>query len=422
MDNNSINLELRNNLIITQQMIYALSLLKLNNDDLLNEIKKSTEDNIFVELIDKRQTYVEDFNELSIPIIKSEDFRYELLKEFRLLSNNYKDIQIAEYIIFNLDDKGFYKDNLKEVSMIYKTDINHIKIIINDIKNINMYGFACKSLKEFLIFQTNNIDLKNFLEVNFDKLSSISINSILENSDYSFEEIKNFMDEIKVLKQYPMQGLSNLERNYDSVIDLFVEIDDDIKVYINNLFEFKINTDYIDYIPNADYITKKYILNDYNQAKFIKKAIEERNRNLITITKEIVSFHRNFFTKNENLKSLNMKKIAELTGLSISTISRAVSYKKISYNGEIFELKNFFVSGITQGQYTFSADQIKNTILEIIETENHTKVFSDNEICKLLNKKGIPVKRRTITKYREELNILNSRQRKKIYLIKNLNL
>lgn len=421
MDNN-INLELRNNLIITQQMIYALSLLKLNNDDLLNEIKKSTEDNIFVELIDKRQTYLDDFNELSIPIIKSEDYRYELLKEFRLLSNNYKDIQIAEYIIFNLDDKGFYKDNLKEVSMIYKTDINHIQIIIDDIKNINMYGFACKSLKEFLIFQTDNIDLKKFLEVNFDKLSSISINNISKNSDYNFKEIENFMGEIRVLKQYPMQGLSNSESNYDSIIDLFVEIDDDIKVYINSLFEFKINTDYIDFIPNADYTTKKYILNDYNQAKFIKKAIEERNRNLITITKEIVSFHRNFFTKNENLKSLNMKKIAELTGLSISTISRAVSYKKISYNGKIFELKNFFVSGITQGQYTFSSDQIKNTMLKIIETENYTKVFSDNEICKLLNKKGIPVKRRTITKYREELNILNSRQRKKIYLLKNLNL
>lgn len=417
MDNN-VNLQLKNDLIITQEIIYAISLLQLDNNALLNELRRVTEDNVCVELIDKRQTYVESFNELDIPIANAEDFRYKILKEFRLLSNSYKDVQIAEYIIFNLDDKGFYKDNLKEASTIYKTNIKHIQFVIDNIKRINMYGLASKSIKEFLIFQTDDEELKYFLETYYDELSSI--NRIFENSDYSLEKIKGFLGEIKSLRLYPLQGLVNSKDIDYSKIDLFVEINNNINVYINSFFEFNINTDYIDIIPEVDYNTKKYILNDYYQAKFIKKAIEERNKNLINITKEIVSYQRNFFTSNENLRSLNMKKIADLTGLSISTVSRAVSFKNISYNGKVIELKNLFVSSITEGEDTFSSDQIKKALLEIIEFENYNKVYSDNEICKSLNKSGISVKRRTIAKYREKLNIPNSRDRKKIYLIKDL--
>ncbi|WP_296112351.1 hypothetical protein [uncultured Anaerococcus sp.] len=417
MDNN-VNLQLKNDLIITQEMIYAISLLKFDNNALLDELKRITEDNVCVELIDKRQTYVENFNELNIPIANVEDFRYKILKEFRLLSNSYKDVQIAEYIIFNLDDKGFYKDDLKEVSMIYKTNIKHIQFVIDNIKNINMYGLASKSIKEFLIFQTDDQELKYFLEKYYDELSSID--RIFENSDYSLEKIKGFISKIKSLRLYPLQGLVNPIDINDSKIDLFVEINNDINVHINSLFEFNINTDYINIIPDVDYDTKKYILNDYYQAKFIKKAIEERNKNLINITKEIVSYQINFFTSNDNLRTLNMKKIADLTGLSISTISRAVSFKNVSYNGKIIELKKLFVSGITEGEDIFSSDQIKKALLEIIEYENYNKVYSDNEICKSLNKSGISVKRRTITKYRKELNIPNSRDRKRIYLIKDL--
>lgn len=417
MDNN-VNLKLKNDLIITQEMIYAISLLQLDNNALLSELRRVTEDNVCVELIDKRQTCVENFNELDIPIANVEDIRYKILKKFRLLSNSYKDIQIAEYIIFNLDDKGFYKDDLKEASMIYKTNIEHIQFVIDTIKNINMYGLASKSIKEFLIFQIDDEELKYFLEKYYDELSSI--NRIFENSDYSLEKIKSFISKIRSLRLYPLQGLINSIDINDSEIDLFVEINNDINVHINSFFEFNINTDYINIIPDVDYDTKKYILNDYYQAKFIKKAIEERNKNLLNITKEIISYQRNFFTSNENLRSLNMKKIADLTGLSISTVSRAVSFKNISYNGKIFELKNLFVSGITEGEDTFSSDQIKKALLEIIEFENYNKVYSDNEICKSLNKSGIPVKRRTIAKYREELNIPNSRDRKRIYLIKDL--
>lgn len=417
MDNN-VNLKLKNDLIITQEMIYAISLLQLDNNALLSELRRVTEDNVCVELIDKRQTCVENFNELDIPIANVEDIRYKILKKFRLLSNSYKDIQIAEYIIFNLDDKGFYKDDLKEASMIYKTNIEHIQFVIDIIKNINMYGLASKSIKEFLIFQTDDEELKYFLEKYYDELSSI--NRIFENSDYSLEKIKSFISKIRSLRLYPLQGLITSIDINDSEIDLFVEINNDINVHINSFFEFNINTDYINIIPDVDYDTKKYILNDYYQAKFIKKAIEERNKNLLNITKEIISYQRNFFTSNENLRSLNMKKIADLTGLSISTVSRAVSFKNISYNGKIFELKNLFVSGITEGEDTFSSDQIKKALLEIIEFENYNKVYSDNEICKSLNKSGIPVKRRTIAKYREELNIPNSRDRKRIYLIKDL--
>lgn len=281
-----------------------------------------------------------------------------------------------------------------------------------------MYGLASKSIKEFLIFQTDDEELKYFLEKYYDELSSI--NRIFENSDYSLEKIKSFISKIRSLRLYPLQGLITSIDINDSEIDLFVEINNDINVHINSFFEFNINTDYINIIPDVDYDTKKYILNDYYQAKFIKKAIEERNKNLLNITKEIISYQRNFFTSNENLRSLNMKKIADLTGLSISTVSRAVSFKNISYNGKIFELKNLFVSGITEGEDTFSSDQIKKALLEIIEFENYNKVYSDNEICKSLNKSGIPVKRRTIAKYREELNIPNSRDRKRIYLIKDL--
>lgn len=415
MDNN-VNLQLKNDLIITQEIIYAISLLQLDNNALLNELRRITEDNICVELIDKRQTYVEIFNELDIQIENVEDFRYKILNEFRLLSNSYKDVQIAEYIIFNLDDKGFYKDSLKEASKIYKTNIKHIQFVIDNIKSINMYGLASKSIKEFLIFQTDDEELKYFLETYYDELNSID--RIFENSHYSVEKIKGFISEISSLRLYPLQGLVHSKDINDSEIDLFVEINNDINVYINSFFEFNINTDYIDIIPEVDYNTKKYILNDYYKAKFIKKAIDERNKNLINITKEIVSYQRNFFTCNKNLRSLNMKKIADLTGLSISTVSRAVSFKNISYNGKIFELKKLFVSGITEGEYTFSSDQIKKAILDIIETENYSNVFSDNEICISLNKIGIPLKRRTVTKYREELNILNSRERKNLYLLK----
>lgn len=416
---NSINLDMKQNLILSQELIYSISLLKLNNNDLLEEMKKISEKNVFIDLKEKNQTYFGDYKDRNIAVKdNNQDFRYDLLREFRLLTSNYKDIKLAEYIIFSLDKRGFFMGDLDYISKKFKVDINYVNEIIEKIKRIKMQGLGSRSIKDFLIFQAKDEDLKKFLNLYYDKLISMDINKLAKNSEFSIDRIIEFIDDLKSLKLYPLEGYEGKDNYRDRIIDLVVEIDDDkVSVSLNSIFDFKINSDYVELIPKVDKDAKTYLLNDYNQARFIEKAIEERNKNLVKIASEIVTYHRSFFVKNESLKILSMEMVAELTGLSISTVSRAVFDKNIFYNGKVYQLRDFFVSGIKKDGYSYSSDEIKRLIAKLIKMEDFDKVKSDKEICENLNRKGIPIKRRTVTKYREELKIPNTWQRKNLYLI-----
>jgi RNA polymerase sigma-54 factor len=160
---------------------------------------------------------------------------------------------------------------------------------------------------------------------------------------------------------------------------------------------------------------KDYIRDKIRSGKFLIESIQKRQQTISNIAREIVAKQKDFLeTGPSALKPLTMVQIADIVGVHETTVSRAISGKYIATPWGVFDLKYFFTPGYqTAGGETMSNTSVKGTIAEMVKTEDDSSPLSDKEIVELLEKHGIPIARRTVAKYRNELNILPSNMRKR---------
>jgi RNA polymerase sigma-54 factor len=158
---------------------------------------------------------------------------------------------------------------------------------------------------------------------------------------------------------------------------------------------------------------KNYIREKIRAGKFLIKSLHQRQQTILNIGKEIVKRQRDFMEKGvAHLKPMTMSQVADVVGVHETTVSRAVSGKYIETPQGIFEMKFFFTAGLQNGGEGVSNTSVKDMIAEIFKAENTAKPLSDQEVVKMLGDKGINIARRTVAKYRDELNILPSNLRK----------
>jgi RNA polymerase sigma-54 factor len=330
---------------------------------------------------------------------------------------------IAELLIGNIDDYGYLKASLEELSMTANLPVEKISAVLSVIQTFDPAGVGARDLRECLMLQLERTKQENTLEYRIvrdymEALGKRRIPEIARGTACELDEVQEALERIARLE--PRPGRAFLPDNDQYVLpEVFVQrVGDEFLVTNNNehIPHLRISNTYKDLMAQGENSAevRNYIREKIRAGKFLIKSLHQRQATILNIAKEIVKRQHEFMDKGVAfLKPLTMVQVAEVVGVHETTVSRAVSGKYMQTPQGIFEMKYFFTAGIqTATGDGVSNTSVKDMIAEIFKGEDTTKPLSDQEVVKMLKEKGIVIARRTVAKYRTELNILPSNLRK----------
>ena len=395
--------KLTQSLKLSQMMKLSINILKMSVMDLKNFIEKefSKDLGISVELNYSNQENYDNEKEVEINYLTDEKNFFQILEEqlsYFKIETKIKEICI--FIINNLNKKGYLELSKIEIKDILEVSDKELEEAFDIIHNLEPYGVGAYSLEECLKIQLKAkmiIDEKLFLFIDnyLYFLADKKYNLIKEKLNINDDILFSYIDIIKSLNPIPSRGYS-VGKVKKIIPDILVEIKEDEVFY-------EINRASIPQINIKDKVNVKY----YKKINEIVSCIEKRFETLDKIMKIIISKQKKFFTsQGKRINTLKISDIANELNLSSSTVSRAVKEKYIKTDFGIISLRKLF----NLDSAVFLHQQ---KILEYIENENKEKPFSDQDIVNLLEKEGIKIARRTVTKYREKLGYKSSHKRKK---------
>ena len=432
----TLSLKLKNKLALTLSLKQQLSLLLLPKLELKELLKQELDENPFLEevinsepitdnLKDLSKNFGEDNDEKLSPLnkLKYKPSLYEILETQVNLEFDKKDRPIVEEIINNIDEKGFFKGKIDKISQKFKVSYEYIEYLRKRLMTLEPTGIGAISVEEALweqykeIFGNDKL-VKDIILNSFKSLTNK--NYILKKYKISEEFYKNLVEDLKTLSPYPTYSFSNEEETIFIEPDIFVyDKGDKFEIEINerDLPKLRLTSQYKRLIKNEKLSedVKKFIEDRLQRAIGIIKGIELRRENLLKITEFLVNYQSDFLRKGKGyLKPLTLKDVSKHVDLHESTISRIVSNKYIQSDFGILPLKAFFSTKLNTNQGDISVERVKHLLMKIVENEDKAKPLSDEKIAKILNQNyGIKIARRTVAKYREELNIPASKERRK---------
>ena len=388
---------------LSQIMKLSINILKMSITELNNFIEKeiSKDLGVSVELNYSNQENYDDEKEAEINYLTDEKNFFQILEEqLSYFKIETKIKKICVFIINNLNKKGYLKLSKIEIKDILEVSDKELDEAFDIIHNLEPYGVGAYSLEECLKIQLkakNLIDDKlflfidNYLYLLIDKKYDL----IKQKLDINDDKLFSYIDIIKSLNPIPSRGYS-VGKIKKIIPDIFVEIKKDEVFY-------EINRASIPQINVKDKINDKY----YKKLNEIVSCIEKRFETLDKIMEIIIREQKSFFiSQGKETNTLKISDVASELNLSPSTVSRAVKEKYIKTDFGIISLRKLFNLDSTVFLY-------QQKILEYIENENKEEPLSDQDIVNLLEKEGIKIARRTVTKYREKLGYKSSHKRKK---------
>jgi RNA polymerase sigma-54 factor len=280
-------------------------------------------------------------------------------------------------------------------------------------------------LRECLLIQLNREGKEDSLEYkivleHMDDLGRRRFPEIARRMGISVEDVQKAADNIGRLNPRPGQVFAEAPQNY-VLPDVTVErVDGEYQIILNNeqIPHLRISNLYKDIIASGNTEgseVKDYIRDKIRSGKFLIRSIHQRQQTISNIAQQIVTRQRDFLEHGpSHLKPMTMGEVADAVGVHETTVSRAVSGKYMATPQGIFEMKYFFTPGYqTATGESLSNTSVKEAILDLVKREDGNAPLSDNEIVEILSERGIPIARRTVAKYRTELNILPSHMRRK---------
>ena len=388
---------------LSQIMKLSINILKMSITELNNFIEKeiSKDLSVSVELNYSNQENYDDEKEAEINYLTDEKNFFQILEEqLSYFKIETKIKKTCVFIINNLNKKGYLELSKIEIKDILEVSDKELDEAFDIIHNLEPYGVGAYSLEECLKLQLkvkNLIDDKLFLFIDnyLYLLADKKYDLIKEKLNINDEKLFIYIDIIKSLNPIPSRGYS-VGKVKKIIPDIFVETKKDEVFY-------EINRASIPQINVKDKINDKY----YKKLNEIVSCIEKRFETLDKIMEIIIREQKSFFiSQGKETNTLKISDVASELNLSPSTVSRAVKEKYIKTNFGIISLRKLFYLDSTVFLY-------QQKILEYIENENKEQPFSDQDIVNLLEKEGIKIARRTVTKYREKLGYKSSHKRKK---------
>jgi RNA polymerase sigma-54 factor len=358
-------------------------------------------------------------------ITVQETLQQNLLGQLNQTGLSASDRKAAELIIGNIDDNGFLQSTPEEMALnsgIPKEDFEKMLALI---QSFYPPGVGARDLRECLLIQLkregkeNNLEYKIVSE-HMEDLGRRRFPEIARRVGISVEDVQRAADNIGRLNPRPGQVFAAPPQNY-VLPDVTVEkVDGEYQIILNNeqIPHLRISNLYKDIIASGNTQSsevKDYIRDKIRSGKFLIRSIHQRQQTISNMAQQIVARQRDFLEHGaSHLKPMTMAEIAEAVGVHETTVSRAVSGKYMATPQGVFEMKYFFTSGYqTATGESLSNTSVKEAILDLVKREDGNEPLSDNEIVEILSERGIPIARRTVAKYRTELNILPSHMRRK---------
>ncbi len=368
---------------------------------------------------DKQRDFIEN------AVAKNETLKEHLLWQARLSVKDEAEFALYGNIITSIDDNGFLTGDIAELADLNGINAGKLREIMSVIQKFDPIGCGTCSIRESLLvqaeyFHPDDTILMRILKEHFSDLEQIRYDRIARALGIQETEVIHKSKIIQKLDPFPGRQYSGRETRY-------IMPDVDVK-YIDGEIIITLNDDWIPGLTINSYYTnllrkksiekklREYIQDKVHSARYLVKNIESRRDTILKVVRAIMSHQVNFLIKGPgNLKPLVHAEIARETGRDESTISRVTSGKFVQTGWGVFELRYFFVSRLKSGgNEDRSSDEAMNLIKDIISGENPEAPYSDEEIQVKLQKSGIEIARRTIAKYRGQLNIPPSNRRKKL--------
>jgi RNA polymerase sigma-54 factor len=363
-------------------------------------------------------------------VMANAETRPQTLQEYLLDQFHYFDCspmvrEFGEYLIQNLDPNGRLQSSLPELVQVFGRPIplEEAEKALKLIQRLDPLGIGARDLKECLLLQiTPETPLRDVLftliSQHLDDIVQNRLPLIERKTGYPLDAIKSAIEQMRTLNPYPGRGFAQAPVQSISP-ELSVDKDESGKWVVALLDEhvpqLRISRRYLQMLEqNPDPATKEFIKRKVESARWLIDAIEQRYNTLKKVAQTIVDKQTDFLEYGpEHIKPLKMEDVAQVVGVHVTTVSRAVADKYIATPRGIFALKRFFGGGTTtESGEEVAWDIIRIKLKEIVDKENKQDPLSDDALVDELAKQGYQLARRTVTKYRKALNIPSSRQRR----------
>jgi len=356
-------------------------------------------------------------------LANQETLQQHLLEQLNTADVDARKRKAAELLIGNIDDLGFLSAPIEEVANLSGTPIEDLQEGLDLVQTFHPVGVGARDLKDCLLIQLRRVGKAQSIEYqivdqHLDDLGRKRYPDIARRLGMTVDQIQKAANFIATLDPKPGQIFSPQPNSYVLPDVLVEKVGDDYVVSLtgDQIPHLRINKTYRDLMTQSrnggevrDYIREKI-----RSGKFLIKSIHQRQQTILNIATEIVKRQRDFLDEGTAfLKPMTMVQIADAVGVHETTVSRAISGKYIATPQGVVEMKFFFTPGYqTDGGVSLSNTSVKETIADLVRNENNRMPLSDKEIVEILSERGIPIARRTVAKYRAELNILPSNLRK----------
>lgn len=421
------------------------------NDDYDNERIESEDINVDEYLSDDEtpdyklhsSNYSADDEDKVMPIASQMSFHQDLLHQLNTFILSDTEREIAEFLVGSIDDTGYIRRSIQDLvddmaftQGIY-TDEKTVTNILASVQELDPAGVGARDLQECLLLQlrrktpTDFIELAmDILENQFDAFTKKHYDKLLQKYLISQDILRKAIDEIERLNPKPGGSYAGNSRVTEHVVPDFTIriIDGELELSLNgrNAPSLYVSKDYQDMLrtykdskekSNTQRDAAQFIKQKLDSAKWFIDAIKQRQETLFVTMNAIMHYQEEFFLEGDEtkLRPMILKDIADMVGLDISTVSRVANSKFVETPYGTKLLKEFFSESMKNDQgEDVSTIEIKKNLQDIIEAEDKQKPYPDDKLADLLKERGFPIARRTIAKYREQLDIPVARMRRKI--------
>ncbi|MCM8817036.1 MAG: hypothetical protein NC913_05950 [Candidatus Omnitrophica bacterium] len=413
---------LQHNLYQVPVNILYQKLLRSSVVELLQICEKASEENPFLEF--ERIYTGSDLTQNIFEDICSRDSFIDRLKvEIAYLNLEPKVSSVAEMIIELIDDDGYLRFSIEEISRMVQEDGEIVKKALNAIQLMEPAGIGARNFQECLLLQMKakkmekTLAYKVLCECGQDLIAG-RFSFIKKKMKLTDAQILDVITEIKKLNPFPARyaflNLEQMKTKFPDFIIKSIEPTISIEFGEDKIFRIFINNEYAKIINKVTGSEKAFLSQKLSQARRLLQCIENRKRFLDAFLKYIVDYQKDFICNGRPLKPLKETTLAKKFSCSISLVSRAISGKYIAYAGHIFPVKKLFSHNLGNLSQESIIDEIEN----IIRTSG--SVLSDRQISEKLRDKGIEIAPRTVNKYRRKKEILNSYLRRSLNRLENL--
>ena len=435
----SVNLKLNQSLKLTPLLQQSIKLLQASQNEINDLIEEYLKENIFLQIEGNNNNFnllkknyeasqktfneEENFFDIFSNQTKNITLKDHLIDSIALFNYSERDQVILYYLIDAINDDGYlletHQELIKDIPLEPEVSEMEINSLINDIQSCSLTGIGARSLSECLILQLDNIKDNKNLVTNAKKIATEYLNELATNKIKKItkkigDSEKNILLAINLIKSLnPKPGLAFkkiLQTEYINHDLIIIKDEVNWKVYLNDeeFFKIKLNEEHENLIKDNEFLKEQF-----QEAKWLVKNLEQRSITILRVARAIMEKQKSFLDHGpHHIKPMILKNIAKELELHESTISRVTTNKFIKTPHGLYELKFFFGGEYSENNNAISSKSILAKIKDIILKEDKNKPYSDERIVQLLNESGITIARRTVTKYREMLNILPSNQRK----------